>query len=143
MYTSSTTPATSTTSMNLVKTEDKNKLVMISLGNHIKVTRAAFYTLIAGVIFAVTIAFTAPVWGPVIAIITLLPWILIAYNVNCVQIGHCYYWGWILATVYLLTSCIALLPVLLKLFKFNKLSNKVENLKNTFTPKKTLKSLKK
>jgi len=96
-----------------VKSENQDKLVMISLGDNLKVTRAAFYTLVAGVVFALVVAFTTPVWGPIVAIVTLLIWMLAAYNVNCVQVGHCYTWGWVLTTVYLVTVSFALVKLFL------------------------------
>lgn len=85
-----------------VSTTQENSLVMISLGDNIKVTRAAFLTLLAGLILSIVIAFTFPVSGPLVGIVVLLVWMLVAYNVNCVQVGHCYKWAWILTIFYLI-----------------------------------------
>jgi hypothetical protein len=82
-------------------TEEENALVMISLTTNIKLTRAAFYTLFAGLILSIVIAFTLPVYGPLIGIVVLFVWMLVAYNLNCVQVGHCNNWAWILTVFYL------------------------------------------
>lgn len=86
--------------------EQERKLVMISLGDNIKVTRAAFCILVAGVILALVLAFTIPFIGPIVALFTLLVVMLWAYTVNCVQVGHCYAWAWILTIIYITNAVI-------------------------------------
>jgi hypothetical protein len=86
---------------------------LISLGEHTKVTRAAFYTLIAGLILSIVIAFTFPVSGPLIGIFVLLVWVLLAYNINCVQVGHCYTWAWILTIFYLIYISFAVFALII------------------------------
>jgi hypothetical protein len=86
------------------KQEQEHKLVMISLGDNIKITRAAFCILIAGIILSLVLAFTAPFIGPIIGLFALIGVMLWAYTVNCIQVGHCYAWAWILTIIYILNA---------------------------------------
>ena len=79
---------------------------MISLGENIKVTRAAFFILIAGIIVSLVLAFTAPFIGPIIGLFALIGVMIWAYTVNCIQVGHCYAWAWILTILYILNASI-------------------------------------
>jgi len=106
------------------KITQEHDLVMIDLGDHVKVTRAAFLTLIAFIVVSIAIAFVVPVWGPITGLILLIIGMILAYNVNCVQVGHCYAWGWILAVFYLIYAAF----MLIKLFSIDR-----ESLKNLTT----------
>lgn len=65
------------------------------------ITFNAFLTLVAGLILSVVLVFTIPTYGIFAGLYILLLFSLLAYNVNCVQVGHCYLWAWILTVVYL------------------------------------------
>lgn len=83
-----------------VQSEDTQKNVsgMISVGS-LRVTLPAFIVLVAGLVLATVIAFTVPLpqVGIAFSLFILLAAIVTAYNVNCVQVGHCVAWGWFLA----------------------------------------------
>lgn len=86
--------------MNYNDDDDNRNVKMMNIGD-IKISRAAFLTLIAGIILSTVIAITIPGVGPIIGLVLLLLWMLITYNINCVQVGHCNKWAWILTTFYL------------------------------------------
>ena len=88
------------------KKEQEHKLVMISLGDNIKVTRAAFCILVAGIILSLVLAFTVPFVGPIIGLFALIGVMLWAYTINCIQVGHCYAWAWILTIIYIFNAVI-------------------------------------
>lgn len=71
---------------------------VVSVGK-VKITKAAFVTIHAGILLATVLAFVGP-YGVFISIYVLLLFSLLAYNVNCTQVGHCNTWAWILTFVY-------------------------------------------
>lgn len=83
-----------------MQSEDTRKPIggMISVGA-LRVTLPAFIVLIAGLVLATVIAFTLPKVGIAFSLFLLLSAVITAYNINCVQVGHCVAWGWFLAIV--------------------------------------------
>ncbi len=85
---------------------------MVQFGEK-KITFKAFLTLVAGVILALTVSVTLP-YGVFLGLYILLIFSIMAYNVNCVQTGHCYFWAWILTVLYLFYAAIAVFFLLTK-----------------------------
>lgn len=82
-----------------------------------KVSRASFCVLLAGITVSILLAIFLPLPLPVsilIAIYVLLMALLAAYNVNCVQVGHCKVWAWILTGLYIFSVAISALVLLMK-----------------------------
>jgi hypothetical protein len=67
----------------------------------IKISLNAYIILIAGLIMCIILIFVAP-YGPLVASISFLLVIAAAYNVNCVQVGHCKIWAWVLTIAYII-----------------------------------------
>jgi hypothetical protein len=76
-----------------------------------KISRAAFYTLFAGVVFAIVISVFIP-YGIFIGVYILLVFLLLSYNVNCAQVGHCYVWAWILTFIYVTYVSLSVLIII-------------------------------
>lgn len=85
--------------------QESYKPHMVQFGQK-KITFKAFLTLLAGLILALTVSVTLP-YGVFIGLYILLIFSIMAYNVNCVQTGHCYFWAWILTMVYLIYTIFA------------------------------------
>ena len=94
----------------VVTKEDKVK--MVSLFNK-RITYNAYLTLLAGLVMSLTFAFTIP-HGVFIGLYILLMFTLLAYNVNCVQVGHCSMWAWILTAVYVIYAVIVVAFLIFK-----------------------------
>lgn len=82
----------------------QNNVKMVTVFNK-KITHNAHLTLVAGLILSLTFAFTIP-YGVFVGLYTLLMFTLLSYNVNCVQVGHCTLWAWILTAVYVVYAAI-------------------------------------
>ena len=69
----------------------------------VDVSVAAFATLLAGVVSALALLILVPnMVGVAAAPLVLAVACLVAYNVNCAQVGHCHVWAWILTVLYVL-----------------------------------------
>lgn len=68
----------------------------VKIGN-IHVCYPAFVTLICGLITSLLIAATANIW---LGILTFGVFLVTTYNVNCVVVGNCTTWAWILMSIY-------------------------------------------
>lgn len=85
---------------------------MVQFGQK-KITFKAFLTLIAGLILALAVSVTLP-YGVLMGLYILLVFSIMAYNVNCVQTGHCYFWAWILTVLYLIYASFAVFFLITK-----------------------------
>ncbi len=92
--------------------QESYKPHMVDFGKK-KITFKAMLTLIAGVILALTVSITLP-YGVFLGLYILLIFSIMAYNVNCVQTGHCYFWAWILTVLYLFYASFAIFFLLTK-----------------------------
>ena len=90
-------PQTTYVTPNEPSTTQQDKVKMVNLFNK-KITHNAYLTLLAGLVLSLTFAFTIP-HGVFIGLYILLMFTLLAYNVNCDQVGHCSMWAWILTCV--------------------------------------------
>jgi hypothetical protein len=88
----------------------KNEIVYVDFFGK-KISRAAFYTLVAGILFALTISLFIP-YGGFIGLYILLVFLLMSYNVNCAQVGHCHVWAWILTTIYIVYVILSVIIIL-------------------------------
>lgn len=69
----------------------------------VKITVIAFSLLIIGVVFSVFCLFFLPSSiGVIASLLIMLGFIFAAYNINCVLVGHCIIWAYVLMIVYLL-----------------------------------------
>lgn len=84
--------------MNSFSTNTTTDVKMVQLGS-VKITLAAFVTLVAGLVLAVALFFVGS-FGPILSVYVLLVFMLLSYNVNCAQLGHCKVWAWFLTIVY-------------------------------------------
>ena len=64
----------------------------------IKVCYPAFVTLICGLIISILIGVSGNIW---LGILTLGVFLVTTYNVNCVVVGNCTTWAWILMCIYI------------------------------------------
>lgn len=102
--------------MNSYPTNPNSNIKMIPFAGT-KVSRASFCVLLAGITVSILLAIFLPLPLPVsilIAIYVLLMALLAAYNVNCVQVGHCKVWAWILTGLYIFSVAISALVLLMK-----------------------------
>ena len=59
----------------------------------------AFITLLSGLVISLLIGFSGNVW---LGILTFGVFLITTYNVNCVVVGNCTTWAWILMSFYVL-----------------------------------------
>ena len=102
----------------------------------IKISLNAYIILIAGLIMCIILIFIAP-YGPLFASIAFLMVIAAAYNVNCVQVGHCKIWAWAL-TIFYIIFCIVNVMTMYATSK--KKGIDMMGSQKMFSPKKTIKT---
>jgi hypothetical protein len=74
---------------------------MVTIGQY-HMSLASCIVLAVGLTFSIVILFALPnVFGLIMGSYILLSVVLIAYNINCVQLGHCKIWAWVLTAVYI------------------------------------------
>ena len=59
----------------------------------------AFVTLLSGLVISLLIAVNGNMW---LGLLTLGVFLLTTYNVNCVVVGNCTTWAWVLMSIYIL-----------------------------------------
>jgi hypothetical protein len=91
-----------------IRQEDSVRIVTIG---SLKLTLAAFITLLSGVVLALGIALLGGAFT-FVSLYVLLLFVVIAYNVNCAQVGHCKVWAWFLTIVYVVYASIFTLAIL-------------------------------
>jgi len=64
----------------------------------IRVCYPAFVTLICGLIISILISASGNLW---LGILTFGVFLVTTYNVNCVVVGNCTTWAWVLMCVYI------------------------------------------
>jgi len=64
----------------------------------IEVCYPAFVTLICGLIISILISVSGSIW---LGIVTFGVFLITTYNVNCVVVGNCTTWAWILMFIYI------------------------------------------
>lgn len=105
----------------------------------VKISLAAFLSLIAGIIVAILTMVAAPKPFGIFAGLLLLGGACLAsYNVNCTQVGHCHVWAWVLTAVYIVGAVSAIIG-----FMTNKpiqSSARVESFKSAMSKKSSVKS---
>ena len=69
----------------------------VQIGN-IQVCYPAFVTLICGLIISLLIGVNGNIW---LGVLTFGVFLLTTYNVNCVVVGNCTTWAWILMCIYI------------------------------------------
>jgi type III secretory pathway component EscU len=85
---------------------------MVSIGQ-LHITIASLITFCCGIIVALMLLFVGP-YGIFMSVYVLLLFLVLAYNVNCAQVGHCNTWAWVLTAIYIFYTVIAVI-----LFVFN------------------------
>ena len=65
----------------------------------IEICYPAFVTLICGLVISLLISGSGNLW---LGIFTLGVFLLTTYNVNCVVVGNCTTWAWVLMSLYIL-----------------------------------------
>lgn len=73
----------------------------------IKISQLSLVVLITALILAFALLFVHPI-GFLGSLTVLLGGVLAAYNVNCVQVGSCTLWAWILTAFYVINAVIFL-----------------------------------
>lgn len=91
---------------------------VITIGKN-KITLTAFLTFLAGLVLAVILPFVGS-YGIFLSIYVLLLFVLLAYNVNCAQVGHCHVWAWVLTLVYVGYVALAVVLIFTKKDLFKK-----------------------
>lgn len=67
----------------------------------IKITVLAFTMLLVGIAFSVFCLFFLPsTVGVIASLLIMLGFIFAAYNINCVLVGHCVVWAYVLIVIY-------------------------------------------
>ena len=64
----------------------------------VEVCYPAFVTLICGLIISILISVSGSIW---LGILTFGVFLVTTYNVNCVVVGNCTTWAWILMCIYI------------------------------------------
>ncbi len=59
----------------------------------------AFVTLLSGLVISLLVAFNGNMW---LGLLTFGVFLVTTYNVNCVVVGNCTTWAWILMSLYVL-----------------------------------------
>ena len=65
----------------------------------IEICYPAFVTLLCGLVISILITASGNLW---LGILTLGVFLLTTYNVNCVVVGNCTTWAWVLMSMYVL-----------------------------------------
>ena len=65
----------------------------------INVCYPAFVTLLSGLVISLLIAVNGNMW---LGLLTLGVFLVTTYNVNCVIVGNCTTWAWVLMSIYIL-----------------------------------------
>jgi hypothetical protein len=76
----------------------------------IRISLNAYIILIVGFIVCIILIFMPP-YGPFAAAILLLFVVIAAYNVNCLLVGHCKIWAWVVTIVYIIFSIVNIMTV--------------------------------
>ena len=84
----------------------------VYVGN-IKMTLFSLITVCCGIATGLFLAYKV---HPVIGLLMLGSTFIAAYNLNCVIVGHCKVFAWILVTLYILNTIFMFLPYVLMLF---------------------------
>lgn len=63
----------------------------------ISVCYPAFVTLLSGLVISLLIAFNGNMW---LGLLTFGVFLVTTYNVNCVVVGNCTTWAWVLMSIY-------------------------------------------
>lgn len=79
--------------------EKNGDVTMIKIGE-LSISLASFLTLCSGFVVAVIIMFASRKTF-MLGLSTFLVFCIVAYNVNCVQLGHCTTYAWILTILYI------------------------------------------
>lgn len=86
--------------------KNQSEYKMVSIGPF-KITLAAFITFVAGIFVAIALLFAGSI-GPMMSLFTLFVFMILSYNVNCLQLGHCNIWAWFLTIVYVIYATFVL-----------------------------------
>lgn len=113
--------------MHYYTTEKKDEVTMIKFGE-LSISLASFLTLLSGFIVAVLIMFASKKTF-VLGLTTFLVFCVVAYNVNCVQLGHCNTYAWILTILYMGYAAIFALLFFRNKSAFNKKLNSMKKSK--------------
>ena len=101
----------------------------------VKISLAAFLSLIAGIIVAILAIVTAPKpFGIFFGLVLLGSACLASYNVNCSQVGHCHVWAWILTVIYVFGAVGAIISFMTN--KPIKTDARIESFKSALSSKK-------
>lgn len=92
----------------------------VYIGN-IKMTLFSLITVCCGIITGLFLAYKV---HPLIGLLMIGSMFLAAYDLNCVIVGHCKVFAWILVTLYVLNTIFALLPYILAFILGSKTSGK-------------------
>lgn len=107
--------------------EKKNEVTMIKFGE-LSISLASFLTLLSGFVVAAIIMFASKK-TVMLGLSTFLVFCIVAYNVNCVQLGHCTTYAWILTILYIGYAAIFALLFFKNKKAFNKKLNSMKSSK--------------
>lgn len=85
---------------------------IINIGS-LKMTMPAFITAICGAVIGVSLLFVLPQLWPMSLMVVGASFIA-AYNVNCVVVGNCNAWAWILTTFYIVYTFVVMGIIILR-----------------------------
>ena len=103
---------------------------VVTIGK-LQMTLPAAIVAVAGFVIAVAVAWLV---HPIMGIAVLPGFFIAAYNVNCVTVGHCTTWAWILTSIYAFYTAILVIVMLSKIpgvLDPSKLSNKNKSPKSS------------
>lgn len=75
---------------------EKSAHKIITIGK-LKLTLPSFITAVCGIFVGLV---TSIKLNPFMGLVTVLPFLIAAYTVNCTIVGHCTTWAWVLTTLY-------------------------------------------
>ena len=84
--------------------KNENSTRMIKIGN-ITVSLAAFIALLSGLILAISIVSYIPN-SYNMAMFVVIGFIILAYEINCIEVGKCEIWAWFVTFIYFFNSAI-------------------------------------
>ena len=69
---------------------------VISIGK-LNLTLPSFITAVCGIVVGIAASIKL---NPFIGLIAVIPFLIAAYTVNCIVVGHCTTWAWVLTVLY-------------------------------------------
>jgi hypothetical protein len=90
---------------------------IVKIGD-LRITLFALIAAVCGIISGLYASYiysgVSDTFGIILGLVTIGVSFLTAYNLNCVIVGHCKVWAWILVSVYVLNTLLMFIPITVK-----------------------------